>query len=66
MACTHSAAMAVLNRLGGAAWERTVAAMASTAARFAYPSLSLSRLRSAFAANKPFASKILMASERDG
>ncbi len=33
MACTHSAAMAVLNRLGGAAGERTVAAMASAAAR---------------------------------
>ena len=32
MACTHSAAMAVLNRLGGAARERTVAAMASAAA----------------------------------
>jgi hypothetical protein len=31
MACTHSAAMAVLNRLGGAAGERTVAAMASAA-----------------------------------
>jgi hypothetical protein len=34
MACTHSAAMAVLNRFGGAAGERTVAAMASAAARF--------------------------------
>ena len=33
MACTHSAAMAVLNRLGGAAGDRTVAAMASAAAR---------------------------------
>ena len=33
MACTHSAAMAVLNRLGGAAGGRTVAAMASAAAR---------------------------------
>jgi hypothetical protein len=33
MACTHSAALAVLNRLGGAARERTVAAMASAAAR---------------------------------
>jgi hypothetical protein len=33
MACTHSAAMAALNRLGGAAGERTVAAMASAAAR---------------------------------
>ena len=33
MACTHSATMAVLNRLGGAAGERTVAAMASAAAR---------------------------------
>jgi hypothetical protein len=39
MACTHSAAMAVLNRLGGAAGDRTVAAMASAAARLlrAYP-----------------------------
>ena len=34
MACTHSAAMAVLNRLGGAAaGDRTVSAMASAAAR---------------------------------
>ena len=33
MARTHSAAMAVLTRLGGAAGERTVAAMASAAAR---------------------------------
>ncbi len=33
MACTHSAAMAVLSRLGGAAGDRTVAAMASAAAR---------------------------------
>jgi hypothetical protein len=33
MACAHSAAMAVLNRLGGAAGDRTVAAMASAAAR---------------------------------
>jgi hypothetical protein len=33
MACTHSAAMAVLSRLGGAAGGRTVAAMASAAAR---------------------------------
>jgi hypothetical protein len=33
MACTHSAAMAVLNRLGGAAGGRTVATMASAAAR---------------------------------
>jgi hypothetical protein len=33
MACTHSAAMAVLNRLGEAAGDRTVAAMASAAAR---------------------------------
>ncbi len=33
MACTHTAAMAVLNRLGGAAGDRTVAAMASAAAR---------------------------------
>ena len=33
MACTHSAAMAVLNRLGGAAGGQTVAAMASAAAR---------------------------------
>ena len=33
MACTHSAAMAVLNRLGEAAGERTVAALASAAAR---------------------------------
>jgi hypothetical protein len=34
MACTHSAAMAVLNRLGGAAGgDRSVAAMASAAAR---------------------------------
>ena len=33
---------------------------------FTYPSLRPFRLRSAFAANKPFASKILMASERDG
>ena len=33
MACTHSAAMAVFNRLGGAAGDRTVAAMASAAAR---------------------------------
>ena len=33
MACTHSAAMAVLDRLGKAAGERTVAAMASAAAR---------------------------------
>jgi hypothetical protein len=32
MAFTHSAAMAVLNRLGGAAGDRTVAAMASAAA----------------------------------
>ena len=31
MACTHSAAMAVLNRLGGAAGDRTVAGMASAA-----------------------------------
>jgi hypothetical protein len=30
MACTHSAAMAVLNRPGGAAGERTVAASRST------------------------------------
>ncbi len=33
MACTHSATMAVLNRLGGASGDRTVAAMASAAAR---------------------------------
>jgi hypothetical protein len=34
MACTHSAAMAVLNRFGGAAGgDRNVAAMASAAAR---------------------------------
>src|SRR3954466_12516279 len=33
MACTHSAAMAVLNRLGGASGDRSVAAMASAAAR---------------------------------
>jgi hypothetical protein len=34
MACTHSAAMAVLSRLGGAAGgDRSVAAMASAAAR---------------------------------
>ncbi len=33
MACTHSAAMAVLNRLGGASGDRTFAAMASAAAR---------------------------------
>ncbi len=33
MACTHSAAIAVLDRLGKAAGERTVAAMASAAAR---------------------------------
>ena len=33
MACTHSAAMAVLHRLGGAAGDRTVVAMASAAAR---------------------------------
>ena len=33
IACTHSAAMAVLNRLGGASGDRTVAAMASAAAR---------------------------------
>ena len=33
MACTHSAAMAVLNRLEGAAGDRTVAATASAAAR---------------------------------
>ena len=33
MACTHTAAMAVLNRLEGAAGDRTVAAMASAAAR---------------------------------
>jgi hypothetical protein len=33
MACTHSAAMAVLNRLGGAAGDGTVAAMASAAGR---------------------------------
>ena len=33
MACTHTAAMAVLNRLGGAAGDRTVAGMASAAAR---------------------------------
>ena len=33
MACTHSAAIAVLNRLGGASGDRTVAAMASAAAR---------------------------------
>jgi hypothetical protein len=34
MACTHTAAMAVLNRLGGAhGGDRSVAAMASTAAR---------------------------------
>ena len=33
MACTHSAAMAVLNRLGGASGDRTVAAMASAAGR---------------------------------
>ncbi len=33
MACTHSATMAVLNRLGGASGDRTVAAMASAAGR---------------------------------
>jgi hypothetical protein len=33
MACTHSAAMTVLNRLGGAAGDRNVSAMASAAAR---------------------------------
>ena len=33
MTCTHSAAMAVLNRLGGASGDRTFAAMASAAAR---------------------------------
>jgi hypothetical protein len=33
MACTHSAAMAVLNRLGGVAGDRIVAPMASAAAR---------------------------------
>jgi hypothetical protein len=33
MACTHSATLAVLNRLGGASGDRTVAAMASAAAR---------------------------------
>ena len=33
MACTHSAAMAVLSRLGGAAGDRTVSVMASAAAR---------------------------------
>ena len=33
MACTHSAAMAVFNRVGGAAGDRTVSAMASAAAR---------------------------------
>src|SRR4051812_27487353 len=33
MACTHSATMAVLSRLGGAAGDRSVAAMASAAAR---------------------------------
>jgi hypothetical protein len=33
MACTHSAAMAVLNRLGGTAGDRTVSGMASAAAR---------------------------------
>ena len=33
MACTHTAAMAVLNRLEAAAADRTVAAMASAAAR---------------------------------
>ena len=37
MACTHSAAMAVLSRLGGAAGDRTVAAMASAAARLLRP-----------------------------
>ena len=49
MACTHSAAMAVLNRLGGAAGERTVAAMASAAARllraYATQGEALRRLR---------------------
>ncbi len=33
MACTHSAAMAVFHRLGGASADRTVAGMASVAAR---------------------------------
>jgi hypothetical protein len=33
MACTHSAVMAVLSRLEGASGDRTVAAMASAAAR---------------------------------
>ena len=49
MACTHSAAMAVLNRLGGAAGDRTVAGMASAAARllraYATPVEALRRLR---------------------
>jgi hypothetical protein len=53
MACTHSAAMAVLNRLGGAAGERTVAAMASAAARllraYAATALTCAGSRSRFA-----------------
>ena len=52
MACTHSAAMAVLNRLGGAAGrDRSVAAMASAAARllraYATQVEALRRLRGA-------------------
>src|SRR5436190_680200 len=48
MACTHSAAMAVLNRLGGAAGDRTVAAMASAAAkRHAWSPTEVDLLRTA-------------------
>src|SRR3954463_4591405 len=42
---THSAAMAVLNRLGGAAGDRTVAALASAAARLLRPYVAQEALR---------------------
>ena len=62
MACTHSAAMAVLNRLGGAAGDRTVSAMASAAARllraYATQVEALRRLRNGNL--KPSASSMCM------